>query len=120
MNLKSFLSSQAVQYVLLFAAAALLALAVLAQANPGTELPSRDYGIFVYIGEQITHGKLPYRDVWDNKPPGIFYLNAVALWIGRGSKWGVWIVEYFFLCGATLLSFSLIKKLWGVWPAIFG
>jgi hypothetical protein len=106
--------------MLLVIAIALLTLAVLAQANPGTELPTRDYGIFVYIGEQITHGKLPYRDVWDNKPPGIFYLNAIALWIGRGSRWGVWIVEYVCLFGATLLSFHLIKKLWGIWPAVFG
>jgi hypothetical protein len=120
MKLKSLFSSQPLQYILLVIAIALLTLAVLAQANPGTELPTRDYGIFVYIGEQITHGKLPYHDVWDNKPPGIFYLNAVALWIGRGSRWGVWIVEFISLFGATLLSFNFIKKLWGVWAAVFG
>src|SRR6187399_2457518 len=116
MKLKSLLSSQPLQYALLLIAIAFLTLAVLAQANPGTELPTRDYGIFVYIGEQITHGKLPYRDMWDNKPPGIFYLNAVALWIGRGSRWGIWLVEFISLFGATLLSFNFIKKLWGKWP----
>jgi hypothetical protein len=120
MKLKSLFSTQPLQYILLVIAIALLTLAVLAQANPGTELPTRDYGIFVYIGEQITHGKLPYRDMWDNKPPGIFYLNAVALWIGRGSRWGIWLVEFVSLFGATLLSFNLMKKLWGIWPAIFG
>jgi len=108
------------QSVLFFALIATLALTVLAQANPGTELPKRDYGFYVYIGEQIIHGKLPYIDAWDSKPPAIFYLNAAALWIGRGSRWGVWIVEYVFLCGAIGLSFYLLKKLWGVLPAIFG
>lgn len=120
MRLTSGIAPSISQRILFFVAVALLALTVLVQTNPGTELPKRDYGIFVYIGEQITHGKLPYRDVWDNKPPAIFYLNAVALWIGRGSRWGVWVVEYVFLFGAIWLSFYLIKNLWGIWPAIFG
>jgi hypothetical protein len=120
MRLKNVVPSSILQRIIFFAAIVLLALTVLVQANPGTELPSRDYGIFVYIGRQIIHGKLPYKDVWDNKPPAIFYLNAAALWIGRGSRWGVWIVEYVFLLGAIWLAFHLIKKLWGVWPAIFG
>ena len=120
MRLKNSIPFSILQHIIIFAAIAVLALTVLVQANPGTELPSRDYGIFIYMGEQIIHGKLPYKDVWDNKPPAIFYLNAMALWIGRGSRWGVWIVEYVFLFGAIWLSFNMIKKLLGVWPAIFG
>lgn len=120
MRLKNGIPSSIPQRIIFFTMIVALVLTVLAQANPGTNLPSRDYGIFVYIGEQITHGKLPYKDVWDNKPPAIYYLNAVALWIGRGSRWGVWIVECLFLFGAIWLSFHLLKKLWGIWPAIFG
>src|SRR6185503_20182226 len=55
-----------------------LALSVLVQANPATRLPGRDNGFYLYIGEQIVHGKLPYRDAWESKPPAIFYLNALA------------------------------------------
>jgi hypothetical protein len=106
--------------IIFFVMIAVLVLTVLVQANPGTNLPSRDYGFYIYIGEQIIHGKLPYRDAWDSKPPAVFYLNAVALRIGRGSRWGVWIVECAFLFGAIWLSFYLMRKLWGVWPAIFG
>ena len=120
MRLKSSLSSGILYRIIFFAMIAVLVLTVLVQSNPGTIPPNRDYGIFVYIGEQITHGKLPYRDMWDNKPPAIFYLNAAALWIGRGSRWGVWIVECVFLFGAIWLSFHLMRKLWGIWPATFG
>ncbi len=98
----------------------LLTLSVLTQANPGTRLPSRDYGFYLYIGKQITQGNLPYRDAWESKPPAIFYLNAVALWIGRGSRWGVWFVEFVGLFISLCFSFYVIKKMWGIWPAFGG
>ena len=98
----------------------LLALIVLAQANPGTRLPGRDYGFYAYIGDQILHGKLPYRDAWESKPPAIFYLNALALWIGRGSRWGIWIVEYICLVLSIGISYSTLRRLWGTWAALGG
>lgn len=104
-------------YAVLFA---LLALTVLTQANPGTELPNRDYGYYAYIGKQIAKGYLPYQDAWESKPPAIFYLNAFALRLGRGFRWGIWLVEFGFLFSAIAASFYLIKKLWGIAPALFG
>ncbi len=98
----------------------LLALGVLIQANPGNKTPARDSGIFIYIGNEILHGKLPYRDAWDNKPPAIFYLDALALWIGRGTRWGIWFIEMLSLMLALYLSYRLMKDLWGTWPAVFG
>src|SRR5687768_251707 len=98
----------------------LLALTVLVQANPGTRVPGRDYGFYVYIGDQIIHGKLPYLDAWESKPPAIFYVNAVGLWLGRGSRWGVWIIELIALLAAGAISFTIIRKLWGIWPALAG
>src|SRR5688572_7568254 len=98
----------------------LLALTVLVQANPGTRIPGRDYGFYVYIGDQIVHGKLPYRDAWESKPPAIFYVNAIGLWLGRGSRWGVWIIELIALLAAATISFSTMRKLWGIWPALAG
>lgn len=108
------------QSILLFILFALLALTVLTQANPGAELPNRDYGFYAYIGKQIVRGELPYRDVWESKPPAIFYLNAFALRLGRGLRWGIWLVEFVFLFFAIAASFHLLKKLWGIAPALFG
>jgi hypothetical protein len=99
---------------------ALLALTVLTQANPGTELPSRDYGFYTYIGKQIVKGHMLYYDVWDHKPPAIYYLNAFALRLGRGLRWGIWLVEFVFLFAAIASSFYLLNKLWGITPALFG
>jgi len=105
---------------LLFAIMIVLELTVLVQANPGTELPSRDNGFYLYIGDQIVHDKLPYRDGWESKPPAIFYVNATGLWIGRGSRWGIWVIEFGALLTAIVVSFFLEKRLWGTWPALLG
>ena len=111
---------QLLNRVLLAALFIVLALAVLTQTSPGIETPNRDYGFYAYIGKQIAKGYLPYRDVWESKPPAIFYLNAFALRLGRGSRWGIWLVEFVFLFSAIAASYHLLKKLWGLPPAVFG
>jgi hypothetical protein len=35
-----------------------------------------DQGLYAYVGERIRHGEIPYRDAWDQKPPGIHYVYA--------------------------------------------
>ena len=37
-----------------------------------------DGGGYAYIGQRILAGELAYRDIFDNKPPGIHYANALA------------------------------------------
>ncbi len=40
---------------------------------------SRDEGAFFVIAQGILHGHLPYRDFFDHKPPGLYYLLAPVL-----------------------------------------
>jgi len=45
----------------------------------------RDQSIYALVGEGVLHGQLPYRDLWDFKPPGIFLVYALAQALfGRG------------------------------------
>ncbi len=37
-----------------------------------------DSDMFVYFGWCIAEGARPYLDVWDNKPPGIWWVNAAT------------------------------------------
>ena len=69
-------------------------------------IPGRDSGVFLYMGWQILRGRIPYRDVWDHKPPAIYYIDALGLFVGKGSRWGVWILEYLSLCVAMVLGFG--------------
>lgn len=97
-------------------AAAVLGSAIL--SNNG--YPGRDSGIFLYIGQSILEGKLPLRDVWDSKPPGVFYVDALGLLIGRGSIVGVWFIELISISAAVLISTKIITRAFGLRAAFFG
>ncbi len=82
--------------------------------------PGRDSGIFLYIGQSILDGKIPYRDAWDHKPPAIFYIDALGLWLGRGSLQGVWLIEFLSLCASVVLSVKTLNRAFGLGAAFFG
>jgi hypothetical protein len=48
-----------------------------------------DDQMFGYFGWRIANGATVYLDVWDNKPPGIYWINAVGMLLGGGSYFGV-------------------------------
>ncbi len=39
--------------------------------------PTADNALFEYCGRAIARGQVLYRDVWDDKLPGIYYVNAL-------------------------------------------
>jgi hypothetical protein len=113
-------SNSRVERILLVALLTALTGIVLIQTNPATNPPSRDGGIFAYSGSEILNGKLMYVDIVDNKPPGIYYLNAFALLLTGGSRWGIWLVEFLFLFSSVLLSYFLLVRQWGKFAALVG
>jgi 4-amino-4-deoxy-L-arabinose transferase-like glycosyltransferase len=49
---------------------AAIVLATLAVRIPTFRLPlDQDGSVFAYVADRWAHGELPYRDVWDHKPP---------------------------------------------------
>jgi hypothetical protein len=38
-----------------------------------------DQSLYAYVGQRIDAGDVPYRDAWDQKPPGVHFIYA-ALW----------------------------------------
>ncbi len=59
----------------------------------------RDQSIYALVGEGVLHGKMPYRDLWDFKPPGIFLVYALAQGLfGRGMA-AVRVLEAFGMLG---------------------
>jgi hypothetical protein len=74
---------------------------------------SRDGGTFAYCGQRITEGALLYRDCWDHKPPGIFYLYAAFIAIGGPTTWSLWIGQSIWLTITNISFFSILRKIWG-------
>jgi hypothetical protein len=82
----------------------------------------RDEGIFGYAGQVILNNGLPYRDVFDHKPPVAFYLNALALLFVPPTSTGIhtFLHVYNFL---TLIVLFFLAKTYtesyttGLWVA---
>ena len=39
----------------------------------------RDQGEFATIGRGVLDGRIPYVDLWNPKPPAVFYVYAAAM-----------------------------------------
>lgn len=48
-----------------------------------------DDQMFGYYGWRVAHGATLYNDVWDNKPPAVYWTNALGFLIGNDSYGGV-------------------------------
>ncbi len=97
-----------------------LVLVVLQQANPLNTKLGRDSGIYIYVSNTLLKGGLPYVSAMETKPPGIFFIDAFALSIGDGTRWGIWLVEFLFLFGAACIGFYVLHKQFGFGPAFIG
>jgi len=75
---------------------------------PKNNIIQGDKDIYRYVGLVIQKGGVPYRDVFDHKPPLIFFLNYAALLMG--GDWGQWIIDTSLALLATGLFFGLCKR----------
>ena len=58
-----------------------------------------------------------YRDCWDNKPPGVYYLNAIFISLTGATPWSLWLGQTVWLSITTTMLFVILKELWGKIPA---
>ncbi len=62
-----------------------------------------DDHLFTYYGWCIAEGATLYRDIWDHKPPGTFWLNGLAYLGGRGEYACVFVLTL--LAQVTAVAF---------------
>lgn len=75
--------------------------------------PDRDSGIFLYVGQQLLNGQALYRDLFDNKGPLVYLVNALGLAVSGGSMWGVYLLGISLLCLAVVLTFLGFQRRFG-------
>jgi hypothetical protein len=73
----------------------------------------RDQGIYALIGEGILRGEVPYRDLWDFKPPGIFFVYGMAQGIFGKSMLAPRLVEVLGLVAIVLSCARLGETFFG-------
>ncbi|HUU84544.1 MAG TPA: glycosyltransferase family 39 protein [Phycisphaerae bacterium] len=100
-------------------ATALICLPILgiAQVISHIRVDEFDAWLFAYYGKQLTHGRVLYEQLWDNKPPGIFWLNAVGLWLSGGSLAGPIALCAAAVAAACAVFLVVTRRLYGLGAA---
>jgi 4-amino-4-deoxy-L-arabinose transferase-like glycosyltransferase len=70
-----------------------------------------DHLFFYVIGREISQGQVLYLDIWDHKPPLIFYFNALLHWILGGSVFWHRIFFALWLIPELILLYKLFKTI---------
>ena len=81
-----------------------------------------DEGVYANVGKAILHGEALYRQVWENKPPAIYLLNAAAQAMA-GSAHVLFAVRLLALVAALIAQmaiFLLLRRQAGYWTALLG
>lgn len=89
------------------------ALAWLALNEVTGRTPQWDSAFFTTAGRDLLAGKVLYRDIWDTKPPFIFFLNALAVACGKNPTTSVWVVEHLFAAAMALAFFATLLAVFG-------
>ena len=87
---------------------------VFLRALPNLRFPiGRDQATYCVIGQGLLHGQLLYRDLWDNKPPGIFYIYALIVKIFGPVMWCVGVVDILWLLVISCCIFYFARRYMG-------
>jgi hypothetical protein len=71
----------------------------------------RDEGLYGVIGQAILRGEVPYRDVFEHKPPGLFYLYALAVLLVPPTATGLHTFLLVWNLGTALCASSIAAAL---------
>lgn len=74
-------------------------------------IPSDDPSVYLYVGQRMLEGGVPYLDAWDHKQPLTYFLFALGQAISPHALWGMWLIELVFLCAAGIFGLRLLEKL---------
>src|SRR5262249_28196299 len=91
------------------------AVAVLAMGLPTLILPFwPDQAIFSLIGKRIAEGGFPYVDAWDQKPPSIYFIYAVAIRGPFDLTRNLRLFDLAWTLATALVLFELGRRWWTV------
>ena len=71
--------------------------------------PTFDAAAFILVGSGIRRGGMPYRVYWDDKPPGLYLLNAASQ---AGLPWlDPWLVCWLLTLGFTVAAAFIVESM---------
>lgn len=94
----------------------LLAMAVLVRMQTfGNPVIQFDEQFYRLIGERMLQGAVPFVDIWDRKPIGLFLLYALAAAIGGENALAYQLLALSFVFGTAWLVYLMAQRLTKGW-----
>lgn len=72
-----------------------------------------DEGVYGYMAWSIGQGEVPYKDIYDHKPPGIYLLYSLAFFIFEPTALNIRIFATIYTVGTLLAIFFLTRRIGG-------
>ena len=92
---------------------------VLIRAVPNISYPiGRDQATYCVIGQGLLNGQQLYRDLWDNKPPGIFGVYALVVKAFGHVMWSVGLIDILWLLLISYFVFRFAERYLGTGAAV--
>src|SRR5262249_10351980 len=79
----------------------------------------RDEGEYAYIAQRVLQGELPYRDAFDQKPPGVFLAYLLPVRLYGTSVSAIHVTMYVWTALAAVFVYLIGRRLTGPTAAAF-
>jgi hypothetical protein len=86
----------------------------------GNPIAGLDEQFYLLVGDRMWHGELPYVDIWDRKPFGLFLLFAAIRLLPGDGVLAAQILATLFVAGTAWCIVLLVRRAVGWHPAVMG
>lgn len=98
------------KYILFFLSATLMILFFSLSTSPlYHSYKAWDSSFFQVMGKEMLKGLIPYKDMWDQKGPAIFFVNMLGFLIA-GNKYGIFLIQILFATVAELFFYKILRR----------
>ncbi len=84
----------------------------------GNPVVNMDEQFYLFVGDRMWQGGLPYVDIWDRKPVGLFLIYALAAGLFPDPVIGYQLLATLAVVLTALLIFIVARRLTGFGPAL--
>jgi len=95
-----------------FVLCALAAITVLLRISFWSRPLDMDEGLYAYGGWQMLHGLVPYRDLYDFKPPGAYFWNALIFSLFSPDALWIYVAAALAAAATSIGVYAVAKQVW--------
>ena len=87
-----------------------LFIAMSSTLNPfSNTMPTTDSAVFVYLGQRLREGAIPYLEIFDHKGPMLYAIEWLGLTVGNGNLIGIWVLEVIFMFASLYFMYRTAR-----------